>query len=91
MYYKLSNMCYKLCNKCYKVCNKKCLKANENYQAGNKKYLGVRKNLLRDIMNAFGCARSDSPLYSSVHSPRRREMRMAQKLGPHIVQNSPFS
>ena len=23
--------------------------------------------------------------------PSRREMRMAQKLGPHIVQNSPFS
>ena len=42
-------------------------------------------------MNVFGCASGDSLLYSSVHSPKRREMRMAQKLGPHIVQNSPFS
>ena len=29
--------------------------------------------------------------YASVQSFRRWEMRMAQKLGPHMVQNSPFS
>ena len=29
--------------------------------------------------------------YLSSHSPRRCDMRMAQKLGPHMVQNSPFS